>query len=229
MGPLRSLLAWSPLVLGAGAFLVTVAVAPATASLGFYEAASQVIPILLLTLAVEIRLLGIRGIWRDPFSDFDSDTVELRGVLDEINKRIREREELVREVKGADDALRQVEEEAPPSLKEKAAWVAAQLPEIEQGVDRLRVEVTSIQGALNKTRKRARWLSAMYRFDGAMRAIYAVTTATVLAGAEVVALVALAKAPEALARPVAAYVLGAIVFGLVVIVAAALRGPAVRD
>lgn len=59
----------SPLVAGAVAMVVAIEVAPERAPESFYAAASGVIPVLLLTLALELRLLGLAGTGRRPTPD----------------------------------------------------------------------------------------------------------------------------------------------------------------
>lgn len=208
-----------PLVLALLAFPATYVLAPERASPAFYEAAVQVIPVLLLTLAVESRLLGLRGVWRDPaeFADVKREIATTERGVQGLEKSFAEGKDLLR-------ALETFEEEVPDELRQRGEEFKGTLAQYVPALEGLKADIAEQKRRIRKMEATGR---RTYQIRGATRAVYAISAAAILGAAEVWTLVVLAQSSEKTSSP--DLILAAIVFGVVAISAAALRAPATVD
>lgn len=221
-----------PLVLGGIAFSLTTLLGPEHAEKEFYEAATQVLAVLLLALAIEVRLLGIRGFREVKFPDPPVSSDE----VDDLKARLHSKEQTLRWAREERERMRPAIEKLqalPPDSKIgeegeeiTAREMLAQMNNLDEQMaalpDQLGEEQTSV-ARLGRQVKRAKREALMGKTSLVFRLIYAIGGAAVLACAELYALVTLANNSSASSD--ASLVLGGIVFGVVALAIVALRYP----
>jgi hypothetical protein len=188
---------------------------PERASPAFYEAAAQVIPVLLLTLAVESRLLGLKGLWSIPVDlqarKVDSLISEIKGEIDALETHL--------VALGATAKVLEMNDAEEEGARE--FWVENVGGELSAMQESLREHRAHVAERGNEIHKLAATYRRPYRIGGVTRALYSIITVAILAAGELWGLWVLAESSEKTSSP--NLVVGAIAFGLVAVSVAALR------
>ena len=185
--------------------------------------------ILILALAIETRLLGVRGLSRDALSGFRSLVPEesfnrwhseLGSSQEGAESATAEADELIRDLAKLRRQLAQDES----SAAERLADAERRANQLAERMDAARAVTDRVAQEVDRTERGMRRFLRAGRITVTLRVFYAVAAGVGLVGAELFALVTLAE--ESYSTAQSDWVFGGVALGLVGVIVAGLRLPA---